>query len=66
MDTTSIGFEQIKSIITPLTDQFSVSNITGIIAGVLGISVTFIFMWWGVRKLYRTVLKATTKGKGAV
>lgn len=65
-ETTTIGFEQIRTIIEPVITQFSVTNIAAIIAGILGISVTFVFMWWGVRKLYRIVLKATTRGKGGV
>lgn len=64
--TTTIGFSDIESIITPIVNQFSVANIAAIIAGVLGVSVAFVFMWWGVRKLYRMVLKAATKGKGGV
>ena len=63
---TTIGWDDIKAIIDPVTTQFSVANIAAIIAGVLGISVTFVFMWWGVRKLYKIVLKATTRGKGGV
>ena len=63
---TTVGFDDIKSIIDPVTQQFSVANIAAIIGGVLGVSVGFVFMWWGVRKLYRMVLKATTKGKGGV
>ena len=66
MEGTTIGFDDIKSIIDPVIQQFSVANIAAVIGGVLGVSVGFVFMWWGVRKLYRMVLKATTKGKGGV
>lgn len=62
----SVGWDDIKSIINPITTQFSVANIAAIIAGVLGVSVGFVFMWWGVRKLYGIVLKAAKKGKGGV
>ena len=61
-----VGFEEIKSIIDPITTQFSVANIAAVIAGVLGVSVSFVFMWWGVRKLYSIVLKSAKKGKGGV
>lgn len=65
-EVSTVGWDDIKVIIDPITTQFSVSNIALIIAGVLGVSVGFVFMWWGVRKLYGIVLKAAKKGKGGV
>lgn len=62
----AVGWDDIKAIIDPITTQFSVANIAAIIAGVLGVSVGFVFMWWGVRKLYGIVLKAAKRGKGGV
>lgn len=58
-----VTFEQVKTVLQPILDQFSVSNITAFIAGTIAIGVPFVFTWWGVRKLYRTIIKVTTKGK---
>lgn len=58
-----IGFADLKTILTPIENQFSVVNITSFITGVITIGVPFVFLWWGVRKLYRAILKVATKGK---
>lgn len=60
-----VSFDQIKTVLQPILDQFSVSNITGFISGIIAIGVPFVFTWWGVRKLYKAILKVATKGKMA-
>lgn len=61
-----IGYDDISSILTSVTSQFSVSNIVAMIAGILGVTVVFVFLWWGVRKGFRAITKAATKGKPTV
>ena len=61
-----IGYDEISSILTSVTSQFSVSNIVAMIAGILGVTVGFIFLWWGVRKGFRAIVGAATKGKPKV
>lgn len=61
---TTLGWSDIASILEPVTNQFSVPTIVGIIVGILGISTAFVFMWWGVRKAYSVIMSAVTKGKG--
>lgn len=62
----SIGFSDISDILTAVTTQFSISNIVAMIAGILGVTVAFIFLWWGVRKGYKAIIRATTRGKGSI
>lgn len=62
-DATPIGFTDIQSILTAVTSQFSVANIVAMIAGILGVTVGFVFLWWGVRKGFRAIVAAATKGK---
>lgn len=61
-----IGYDQISSILTSVTSQFSVSNIVAMIAGILGVTVVFVFLWWGVRKGFKAITKAATRGKPTV
>ena len=61
-----VGYSDIESILTAVTTQFSVANIVAVIAGILGVTTAFVFLWWGVRKAYRAIIAGTTKGKARV
>lgn len=61
-----IGYDEISSILTSVTSQFSVGNIVAMIAGILGVTVVFVFLWWGVRKGFKAITKAATRGKPTV
>ena len=61
--TPSVSTSDIQTIMTSVTDQFSVANITSFIAYIIGASVVFVFLWWAVRKAWRAILSATTRGK---
>ena len=61
-----IGYDEISSILTTVTSQFSVANIVAMIAGILGVTVVFVFLWWGVRKGFKAITKAATRGKPTV
>lgn len=53
----------IMDILTAITNQFSVTQIVAMIAGLLGVSMTFVFLWWGVRKGSKMVISAVKSGK---
>ena len=61
-----IGYDDISQILSSVTSQFSVSNIVAMIAGILGVTVVFVFLWWGVRKGFKAITKAATRGKPTV
>ena len=42
-----IGYDDISQILTSVTSQFSVSNIVAMIAGILGVTVVFVFLCLG-------------------
>lgn len=56
----------IMDILTAITSTFSIAQIVAMIAGILGVSMTFVFLWWGVRKGARVVIKAVQRGKFSV
>ena len=62
-NTNTVTSSTIMDILTAVTNQFSVANIVAMIAGILGVTVVFVFLWWGVRKGFRAIVAATTKGK---
>lgn len=55
-----------SGVLTPLTAQISVSTIVGALATFITAGIGLVFMWWGVRKLVRTVMSAFRKGKLSV
>lgn len=60
---TTVTASTIMDILEAITSVFSVSQIVSMIAGILGVSMTFVFLWWGVRKGAKSVLSAVTRGK---
>lgn len=62
----TVSSTDIMDILNAVTTQFSVANIVAFIASILGVTVGFLFLWWGIRKGFRAIIKATTKGKPSV
>lgn len=60
---TTVSSETIMSILTAITETMSVSQIVAMIAGIIGVGMTFVFLWWGVRKGFRAIMSAVTKGR---
>lgn len=52
-----------QPIIDAFNNQISVSSVIGVLAGVVGVSVGFVFMWFGVRKSTKVLMSAFKKGK---
>lgn len=53
-------------ISTALTTAVTPAQIITIIAAVIGVGMTFVLMWFGIRKLVSIFRKAVTKGKISV
>ena len=51
------------SVLSALTGQISVSTVVAVIASVITAGIGLVFMWWGVRKLVRTLMAAFRGGK---
>ncbi len=63
---TAVGPDAWSSVLGALTSQISVSTIVAVLASVVGAAIGMVFMWWGVRKLARTLMAAFRKGKLSV
>ncbi len=53
-------FTAIKSA---LTSKFTVAEVSSLIASVVGATVGFAVLWWGARKLVRSIVSAFKTGK---
>lgn len=62
----SVTTDTIMDILTAVTDVFSIQQIVAMIAGLLGVSMAFVFLWWGVRKGSRIIIKAVRSGKFSI
>lgn len=62
----TVSTSDLAGILSSVTDQFSVANITSFIAYIIAASVAFVFLWWAVRKAWRAILAATTRGKAKI
>lgn len=62
-ETTSVGWDTIKSIFDSITAQFSIANIVAILGGLVAFCITFVFLWWGVRKGFSAAMRAVKSGK---
>ena len=66
MENTVSNALDFSSISTALTTSVTPAQIITIIASIIGVGMTFVLMWFGVRKLVSIFKKAVTKGKISV
>ena len=59
---TTVTFATFKSVIDAITAQVSVQNVVSVLAAAAAIAITFVFMWWGVRKVTRMVMGSARSG----
>lgn len=52
-----------QSVIDALTAQVSVTTVVGVLAGLMGLGIGGVFMWWGLRKGLRFLQNTTFRGK---
>lgn len=50
------------TVISGVTGQFSVANIVAVIASVVAAGIGFVFLWWGVRIAFRSIMGAVKNG----
>lgn len=55
--------ELMQPLSTALTSSITPAEIVALLASIIGVGMTFVLMWFGVRKLISIFRKAVTKGK---
>lgn len=56
----------IEPLQTALVSSITPAQIVVVLASIIGVGMTFVLMWFGVRKLVSIFKKAVTKGKISV
>lgn len=51
-----------STVITNVTSNFSTANIIGVLASVVTSGIVFVFLWWGVRLAFRSIMGAVKHG----
>lgn len=59
----SVTADTIMSILTAVTNAMSIEAIVALLAGIIAVAMAFVFLWWGVRKGFRAIMGAVTKGR---
>lgn len=59
----SVTADTIMSILTAVTSSMSIEAIVALLAGIIGVAMAFVFLWWGVRKGFRAIMGAVTRGR---
>lgn len=52
-----------KSVIDAMASQLSVSTVVGVLTSIIGASIGLVFLWWGVRKAAKALMRAFKSGK---
>lgn len=51
-----------KAVIDAVVTNFSAANIVTVLASVVGAGIVFVFLWWGVRLAFRSIMGAVKNG----
>lgn len=51
-----------STVISGVTDNFSVQNIVAVLASVVAAGIVFVFLWWGIRLAFRSIMGAVKNG----
>lgn len=49
-EATTVTWSSLSSFFTAITNQFTVANVLGVLAGAMGIAIVFVFLWFGIKK----------------
>lgn len=62
----AITSSSFSSVISAITGQISVATVVEVLAYAAGLAIGFVFMWWGVRKALKVLMKAFRSGRASV
>lgn len=50
------------AVIEAVTDYFTPTSVVAVLAAVVGTGVVFVFLWWGIRLAFRSIMGAVKNG----
>lgn len=59
----AVTYQTISEVVTSVLTQFSAANIVAMLAGIIGGTIGIRFLWWGVRKAFRSIMGVVTGGR---
>lgn len=59
----AVGPDDWSAVLNAMTSQISVATVVTVLAAVVAAGIGLVFMWWGVRKLVRSLMAAFRNGK---
>ena len=59
----TVTYNDFKPVVDSLTSQISVSTVVSVLAIAVGAAIGFVFMWWGIRKVYKVIMSAFRVGR---
>lgn len=59
----TVSSSDFMSVIESITGQISVTTVVGVLGTAAGAGIGLVFMWWGVRKVARSLMGAFRSGK---
>lgn len=62
----TVTYNDFKPVVDSLTSQISVSTVVSVLAIAVGAAIGFVFMWWGIRKVYKVIMSAFRGGSASV
>lgn len=66
LEAAGFSADSLKGVLTPITEQFTISNIVSVLALVVGSAAILALGWFGIRKVVSIIQKALKKGKVSV
>lgn len=58
-----VDYSDLSSVVTAMTAQLNNTTVLSVIVGGITISIGFVFLWWGIRYVWRR-LRRSSQGKG--
>lgn len=59
----AVTYQTISEVVTSVLTQFSAANIVAMLAGIIGGTIGIRFLWWGVRKAFKSIMGVVTGGR---
>lgn len=61
-----VTVETIMDVLSGITNVITPQTIIAFLAGIVGVGISYVLLWWGTRKGFKSIMKAVTKGRLSV
>lgn len=57
-----VDYSDMTSVVSAMTAQLNNTTVLSVIVGAITLSIGFVFLWWGIRYVWRRLRKSSTSG----